>query len=671
MNIIEEFTSILNTLRKAASEYYIHLKPIMPDEEYDKLIVRARELEGLVPQDILEIEKKKGSPLWEVNESFSSVSGFETVRHDVPMISIRTEVDTSDTPIHEFLKRVTNSLHPSEASGVTYVAEPKYDGLAISLKYEYGSLSAAITRGDTHEGSNVINNVKTIVNIPKYLGPNIYDFEVRGEILCPLASFKRLNEELVASGKEPYANPRNAAAGMLRSHDSSVCAKSGLVFIAYRTIDLECKTHSNAMAVLDEMGFTVTHPVRTAADAKGLYGFYKEIEENRLSLPYEIDGVVYKVNQLHLQDKLGYTGKDLNWAVAHKFKAQKARTLLKDIKIQVGRTGRITPMAVLEPVYVGGTTVVSATFHNEDHIKNKDFRIGDTVIVHRAGDVVPEVDSVDFDMRTGELPVYVFPTTCPVCGSPLKRQEGEALHYCTGASKCPAQKALRLVHAASRPILDIEGLGISMIESLSEKNILNTVADFWKLTEEDFATIGVSPLVAAKILKVIQERRSIDMWRVLASLGINLLGKTLSAKLAPQLKDLEHFKNITKEEMLALDDVGVITANYVTTFVTSEAGRNEIEELIKLNLNLKKKEITDHRWPTAVITGKFPGMTREEITDIVQDVMGYRVVSGLSSSVKALICGDKPTKRKVDLAKVMGVEIIDDLDVFIKKKAST
>ena len=202
-----------------------------------------------------------------------------------------------------------------------------------------------------------------------------------------------------------------------------------------------------------------------------------------------------------------------------------------------------------------------------------------------------------------------------------------------------------------------------MIESLSEKNILNTVADFWKLTEEDFATIGVSPLVAAKILKVIQERRSIDMWRVLASLGINLLGKTLSAKLAPQLKDLEHFKNITKEEMLALDDVGVITANYVTTFVTSEAGRNEIEELIKLNLNLKNKEITDHRWPTAVITGKFPGMTREEVIDVVQNVMMYRVVSGLSSSVSALICGNNPTKRKVDLAKLMNIQIIEDLEI--------
>lgn len=664
MNIIEEFTSILSTLRKAASEYYIHLKPIMPDEEYDKLIVRARELEGLVPQDILEIEKKKGSPLWEVNESFSSVSGFETVRHDVPMISIRTEVDTTDTPIHEFLKRVTNSLHPSEASGATYVAEPKYDGLAISLKYVYGSLKAAITRGDTYEGSNVINNVMTIANVPKYLGSNIYTCEVRGEILCPLPRFKQINAELVAAGKDPYVNPRNAAAGILRSHDSSVCAKAGLIFIAYRAIDLfDAQTHVDSMDILDGIGFTVSQPLMVTSTAEGLYNFYKEIEEKRLSLPYEIDGVVYKVNQFHLQDKLGFTGKDLNWAIAHKFKAQKARTLLKDIKIQVGRTGRITPMAVLEPVYVGGTTVVSATFHNEDHIKNKDFRIGDTVIVHRAGDVVPEVDSVDFDMRTGELPVYVFPTMCPVCGSPLKRQEGEALHYCTGASKCPAQKALRLVHAASRPILDIEGLGISMIESLCEKNILNTVADFWKLTVEDFATIGVSPLVAAKILKVIQERRSIDMWRVLASLGINLLGKTLSAKLAPQLKDLEHFKNITKEEMLALDDVGVITANYVTTFVTSEAGRNEIEELIKLNLNLKKKEITDHRWPTAVITGKFPGMTREEVIDVVQNVMMYRVVSGLSSSVSALICGNNPTKRKVDLAKLMNIQIIEDLKI--------
>lgn len=659
MNIIEEFTSILNTLRKAASEYYIHLKPTMPDEEYDKLIVRARELEGLVPQDILEIEKKKGSPLWEVNEKYPVLAGFTTAKHDYPMVSIRTETDTSKEPAIAFVERVRKAL---SGVPVTFVAEPKFDGLAISLRYVAGELYMAVTRGDTIEGNVVTENIKTIKNIPKAV-EHYTPFEVRGEVMCPIKQFNRINQELIDQGKEPYANPRNAAAGKLRTLDVAECAAAQLMFVPYQVFDETgsfSNYHTEAMDILKDMGFT-PYASNACHGADDLYMSYENINATRSTFPYEIDGVVYKVNEFIYQEMLGITGKDINWAVAHKFVPEVKTTVLRDIKIQVGRTGRITPVAVVDPVFVAGTTITSPTLHNEDNIKKKDIRIGDTVYIQRAGDVVPELAGVDLSKRPADSVPWVIPDKCPVCQSPIVRQPGEALHYCTGASKCSAQKTLRLTNACSRLILDIEGLGPSTISALADANVLNTIADIWKLTEQDFINVGVSPLVAKKTLKVINERRTIDMWRVLAALGINLMGKTLSAKLAPQLKDLQEFKEITKEKLLALDDVGVITANYITTFTNSEAGIAEIDALIALNLNLKNKELPAANLPTAVVTGKFPGMTREELIDFVQDVLGYRVVSGLSSTVKVLICGDKPTKRKVDLAKVMGVEIITNL----------
>jgi DNA ligase (NAD+) len=658
-SIDEEFVSLLDHLRLLANDYYINLKPVVPDSEYDKLLVQAREMENKVSLRTLLNEKKKGSPLWQINEKYPKLLGFTTAKHDVPMVSIRTETDTAEQPAIDFVDRVHKALGNVP---VTFVAEPKFDGLAISLKFLAGELSIAITRGDTIEGNVVTENIRTIKNIPKFVD-HYTPFEVRGEVMCPIKQFNRINQELIEQGKEPYANPRNAAAGKLRTLDVAECAAAQLMFVPYRVIDNTGsfgETHIESMKKLEAMGFM---PCWQDLDknANDLYASYIMIEGTRAQCPYEIDGVVYKVNEFKHQEKLGITGKDINWAVAHKFVPEAKTTILRDIKIQVGRTGRITPVAVTDPVFVAGTMISSPTLHNEDNIKKKDLRIGDTVFIHRAGDVVPELDSVDLSKRPADAVPWVMPDKCPVCQSPLVRQPGEALHYCTGASKCSAQKALRLTNACSRLILDIEGLGQSTIKALSDKGILNDISDIWKLTQEDFIVVGVSPLVAKKTLKVINERRTIDMWRVLAALGINLMGKTLSAKLAPQLKDLQDFKEITKEKLLALDDVGAITANYITTFTSSDAGIAEIDALIALNLNLKNKELPAANLPTAVITGKFAGLTREEVVDIVQDVMGYRVVSGLSSSVKALICGDKPTKRKVDLAKVMAIKIITDL----------
>jgi DNA ligase (NAD+) len=658
-SIDEEFVSLLDHLRLLANDYYINLKPVVPDSEYDKLLVQAREMENKVSLRTLLNEKKKGSPLWQINEKYPKLLGFTTAKHDVPMVSIRTETDTAEQPAIDFVDRVHKALGNVP---VTFVAEPKFDGLAISLKFLAGELSIAITRGDTIEGNVVTENIRTIKNIPKFVD-HYTPFEVRGEVMCPIKQFNRINQELIEQGKEPYANPRNAAAGKLRTLDVAECAAAQLMFVPYRVIDNTGsfgETHIESMMKLEAMGFM---PCWQDLDknANDLYASYIMIEGTRAQCPYEIDGVVYKVNEFKHQEKLGITGKDINWAVAHKFVPEAKTTILRDIKIQVGRTGRITPVAVVDPVFVAGTMISSPTLHNEDNIKKKDLRIGDTVFIHRAGDVVPELDSVDLSKRPTDAVPWVMPDKCPVCQSPLVRQPGEALHYCTGASKCSAQKALRLTNACSRLILDIEGLGQSTIKALSDKGILNDISDIWKLTQEDFIVVGVSPLVAKKTLKVINERRTIDMWRVLAALGINLMGKTLSAKLAPQLKDLQDFKEITKEKLLALDDVGAITANYITTFTSSDAGIAEIDALIALNLNLKNKELPAANLPTAVITGKFAGLTREEVVDIVQDVMGYRVVSGLSSSVKALICGDKPTKRKVDLAKVMAIKIITDL----------
>jgi DNA ligase (NAD+) len=505
--------------------------------------------------------------------------------------------------------------------------------------------------------------------IPESIG-FLGELEVRGELLLPTESLEQANTYRVLHGQPPYANCRNAVAGIVRMKDMPAELGKLLRFMAYdafsksRTFDSQYLK----MDFLNSQGFItrstrVSYSVLDGVGESYIPTFYERAEEERANLGYDIDGVVYKVDNIELQGRMGMSNGHPNWAIAHKFEPETAFTELLGIKVQVGRTGRITPMAVLKPVQVGGVEVSSATLHHEDHIKDKDFRIGDTVIVHRAGDVVPEVVGVAIpdSKERRQRPVYSFPDKCPVCGSALLRLPDEKLHYCTGGADCKEQTALRLINAASRTVLNFDGLGEQFITALEAQGSLHNVADFWYLTLADFEKAGISTLVGEKILAVINSRRKSDMWRLIAALGIRLVGPTTAKVLASHIERIDQLVDLTKETLMSLDDIGEGTARSILAYTQSPAGSEELMALGSLGLELIPSKKVSKGLPLAVVTGSFPGYTRDEVKEMVTYVMGYKVVGGLSSSVKALIVGNNPTKRKVDLAKTMGIQILSDL----------
>lgn len=665
-----EAKALAERLVEAQKAYHSTDTPIMTDAEYDaaKRAVEAFEAES--GEKVGVDYQKVGAPVQE---------GYKKVKHTRPMVSLRTCVDTSITPIEEFVQKVVQAARtwPGYDGEIGFVLEHKYDGIALSNKYLQGKLTLVATRGDTIEGEDVTRIMKSIDCIPNTIGfPG--ELEVRGELLLPTDSLEVANAWRVLHKQKPYDNCRNAVAGIVRMKDMPPELGRLLRFMAYDAFSSSRSFESQylKMDFLNSQGF-ITRSTRVSYSVLDTVGesyiptFYEKSEEERSSLGYDIDGVVYKVDNIELQNRMGSLDNHPNWAIAHKFEPETAFTELLDIKIQVGRTGRITPMAVLAPVRVGGVEVSSATLHNEDHIKNlegkmnSDLRIGDTVIVHRAGDVIPEVAGVVPTTLSehAKRPAYVFPAACPVCGSPLLRLPDEKLHYCTGGADCKEQTALRLINAASRTILNLDGLGESYIADLERQGSLHDVSDFWHLRMEDFERAGVSPLVAEKILSVIQSRRSTDLWRVIAALGIRLVGKSTAMAIAGHIEKISQLLDLTKKALVEIDDIGEGTAKSILAYTQSPAGSQEVYNLAALGLELKPSKPAAKGLPTAVVTGSFPDLTREEIKSVVQDVLGYKVVGGLSKSVQALIVGKNPTQRKVDLAKEMGITIIDELQI--------
>jgi DNA ligase (NAD+) len=558
---------------------------------------------------------------------------------------------------------------PSYDGEIGFVLEHKFDGIALSNRYMQGKLEVVATRGDGIEGEDVTRILKTVDCIPQSIG-FLGELEVRGELLLPTESLEQANTYRVLHGQPPYANCRNAVAGIVRMKDMPHELGKLLRFMAYDAFSKSRTFESQylKMDFLNSQGFItrstrVSYSVLDGVGESYIPTFYERAEEERANLGYDIDGVVYKVDNIELQGRMGMSNGYPNWAIAHKFEPETAFTELLGIKVQVGRTGRITPMAVLKPVQVGGVEVSSATLHHEDHIKDKDFRIGDTVIVHRAGDVVPEVVGVAIpdSKERRQRPVYSFPDKCPVCGSALLRLPDEKLHYCTGGADCKEQTALRLINAASRTVLNFDGLGEQFITALEAQGSLHNVADFWYLTLADFEKAGISTLVGEKILAVINSRRKSDMWRVIAALGIRLVGPTTAKVLASHIDRIDQLVDLTKETLMSLDDIGEGTARSILAYTQSPAGSEELMALGSLGLDLIPSKKVSKSLPLAVVTGSFPGYTRDEVKEMVTYVMGYKVVGGLSSSVKALIVGNNPTKRKVDLAKTMGIQILSDL----------
>ncbi len=642
--------------------YYVLDNPIIPDAEYDRLFRELRELEEKYPE-----LQTPDSPTRRVGGR--PLEGFEPVRHTVPMLSIRTETDTGPGGALAFDARVRKALGlPADAPPVEYAAELKFDGLAISLRYEHGVLTRAATRGDGETGEDVTQNIRTIHRIPLRLGGDPPPLlEVRGEVFMSRPDFERYNEKQRRAGRPTLVNPRNGAAGSVRQLDPKVTAERPLSFYAYGIGETAGwrlpPTHS---AVLDAlMGFGV--PVcehRTIARGVGeLVAFHDRILAMRDALPFDIDGVVYKVNSLAQQAELGFVSREPRWAVAHKYPPQEVLTTVEAIDVQVGRTGAITPVARLAPVFVGGVTVTNATLHNEDEIRRKDIRIGDTVIVRRAGDVIPEVVGVLRERRPATAKEFVMPKSCPVCGSAIERPQDEAVARCTGGLYCPAQRKQALIHFGSRRAMDIEGLGEKLVDQLVDAGLVKTPADLYALDAGRLAALErMGEKSAANLLDEIERSKRPSLARFIFALGIRNVGESTARDLARHFGSLEALMRADESGLMAVPDVGPVVAASIRNFFAERHNRDVIAGLLEAGVRPTGEERVAAAAGIAgkifVLTGTLPGMTRDEARSLIE-ARGGKVTGSVSSKTDFVVAGAEPGS-KLDKARQLGIRVLDE-----------
>jgi DNA ligase (NAD+) len=647
--------------------YYVLDTPSVPDAEYDRLMRQLQSLEAQFPQLIV-----PESPTQRVGGQ--PAEGFEEVRHRTPMLSLANAFSAEE--IQQFHDRVIKGL---ETRHVCYVAEPKLDGVAISLRYEAGRLVQAATRGDGATGEDVTLNVRTINAIPLHLQqrreqpgqslawPSV--FEVRGEIYMPLAGFDDWNEQARREGGKELVNPRNAAAGSLRQLDPQVTAKRPLAFYAYSAVATGGMpdSHFEVLQSLRAWGFPVNPEVRRVQDAAGCIAYYSGLAAKRDTLPYDIDGVVFKVESRDEQETLGFVSRAPRWAIAQKFPAQEEVTRLLDIDIQVGRTGALTPVARLEPVFVGGVTVTNATLHNLDEIRRKDVRAGDWVVVRRAGDVIPEVARVVLERRDGEPAEFQMPVSCPVCASAVERIEGEAVFRCSGGLFCPAQRKQSIMHFVSRRAMDIEGLGEKLADQLVEKDLVRSVADLYRLTREQL--IGLERMggkSADNLLQALERSKTPDLDRLLYALGIREVGEVTARSLARHFGTLERITAASEEELIEVADVGPVVAGHVHAFF-QEAHNNEIiASLAQAGLQWKAVEVNLGEQPLAgqswVLTGAL-GMPRAKAKNMLES-LGAKVSGSVSGKTSVVLAGDA-AGSKLKKAQSLGIEVISEAEFLL------
>ncbi len=638
--------------------YYVLDEPRVPDAEYDRHLRELQDLEAEHPDLATPdspTQRVGGAPL----------DAFEEVRHVTPMLSLANAF--SEEEASEFDRRAREGL---EVESVTYAAEPKLDGVAISLSYRDGELVRAATRGDGTRGENVTANVRTIAAVPLRLRGAGWpaELEVRGEIYMPLAGFEAFNEKARAAGERTLVNPRNAAAGSLRQLDPKMTAARPLAFFAYSTTTRQGlpSSQSGALATLKEWGFPVNPEVTTVEGLEGLLAYYAALGEKRAGLAYDIDGVVYKVDDFEAQDTLGFVSRAPRWALAHKFPAQEEITTLLAIDVQVGRTGALTPVARLEPVFVGGVTVTNATLHNEDEIRRKDVRPGDQVIVRRAGDVIPEVVRALTDRRTEELAPFVMPETCPVCGSAVERIEDEAVARCTGGLVCAAQVKQHIQHFASRKALDIEGLGEKLVDQLVETGLVSTVADLFHLEAEQLAGLErMGEKSAANLVAAITAARRPELGRLLFALGIREVGEVTANNLARHFRSLEALEAASLEDLEAVPDVGPIMAAHVRAFFDEPHNLDVIAALRAAGLDYVVPEVVEGPKPLAgetwVLTGTL-SMPRIKAKNYLE-TLGAKVSGSVSGKSSAVLAGEN-AGSKLAKAEKLGVRVLDE-EAFI------
>ena len=656
-NLADRYTFLQVELARLEHAYYVLDNPIVPDSEYDRLY-----------RELLDIEA--AHPEWITSESLSQRVGgtalkvFDSVTHAVPMLSLNNAFEDAD--LIAFDRRCRESLHVDQ---VNYAAELKFDGLAISLRYENGSLVRAATRGDGSSGEDVTANIKTIRAIPlKLTGKNIPAvLEVRGEVFMYLKDFQKMNEQASAQGEKEFANPRNAAAGSLRQLDSKITAKRPLSFFAYGLGALEPqswlpKTHEELLNAYVTFGLPVCSERCVLKSVEDILTFYKEVGAKRDSLPYDIDGVVYKVNSLAEQARLGFVSRAPRFALAHKFPAQEALTTVLGIDVQVGRTGAITPVARLAPIEVGGVTVTNATLHNEDEVKRKDVRIGDTVSVRRAGDVIPEVVYVVKERRPAKTTEFVMPTNCPVCESHIERLADEAVARCSGGLFCGAQRKQALIHFAHRRALDIEGLGEKIVDQLVDHNLVRTPADLYRLGFTAIANLErMGEKSADNLIQSINQSRNTTLARFIFALGIRHVGETTAKDLANHYQSMHALMDAEIEDLLTVKDVGPVVADSIISFMEETHNREVIEQLLAsgMQLSVEEKVISAAVvGKTFVLTGTFPTMTRDEAKDLLEKA-GAKVAGSVSKKTDYVVAGTD-AGSKLTKAEELGVSVIDE-----------
>ena len=642
--------------------YYVLDNPTLPDAEYDRLFRELQQLEHDYPQLIT-----NSSPTQRIGAT--PLAAFSQITHRLPMLSLNNAFDAAE--VEAFDRRIREGL---AVDSVDYAVEPKFDGLAVSLCYENGVFKTGATRGDGNTGEDITLNLKTIKSIPLSLPvinpPSL--LEVRGEVLMLKADFLKLNQRQQAKGEKEFANPRNAAAGSLRQLDPGITATRQLTFFAYGVglyegMLMPQDTHSHVLNYLVGLHFPVAKECRVVSGLPALLSYFDAIAAQRERLPYAIDGVVYKINNLSQQEKLGFVSRAPRFAIAHKFPAEEAVTELLGIDVQVGRTGALTPVARLKPVFVGGVTVTNATLHNADEIARKDVRIGDTVIVRRAGDVIPEVVSVILEKRLPNAPFFALPSACPVCGAKAVRIPGEAVSRCTGGLFCPAQRKQAILHFASRRAMDIEGLGERLVDQIVDQAIVRTPADLYRLGLSALANLErMAQKSASNIVRAIERSKRTTLARFIFALGIRNVGEATAKDLAAHLGSMDRLMQSNNEQLQQIPDIGPIVAQSIVDFFAENHNREVIEQLRACGVHWDEhagisalsSAVAPLNGKTFVLTGTLPTMSREEAKEKIE-ALGGTVSGSVSKKTDFVVVGTDPGS-KYDKAVNLGVPILDE-----------
>ncbi|ENM3765968.1 NAD-dependent DNA ligase LigA [Vibrio cholerae] len=659
-NVEQKLTELRQILHEHGVRYYVEDAPTIPDAEYDRLMRELLELEAAHPELM-----SSDSPSLRVGGR--PLDAFESVVHEIPMLSLDNAFD--DSELDSFYRRMTDRIPAVQHSA--FCCEPKLDGLAVSLLYENGVLTRAATRGDGTTGENITENVRTIKSIPLRLQGADFPtrLEVRGEVFMPKAGFEALNARALKKGEKQFVNPRNAAAGSLRQLDSKITAQRPLAFYAYSVGVIEggelATSHYQRFLQLKGWGLPICPETKLVTSLTEVKAFYQDILQRRQSLAYEIDGVVIKVDDIQLQERLGFVARAPRWAIAYKFPAQEELTLLNYVEFQVGRTGAITPVAKLEPVFVGGVTVSNATLHNADEIERLGVMVGDTVVIRRAGDVIPQIVSVVLERRPENAKSIVFPTRCPVCQSDVERVEGEAVARCSGGLICQAQRKEALKHFVSRKAMDVEGLGDKVIEQLVDREMVSTPADLFRLRAGELTILErMGPKSAQNVIDALNKAKQTTLPKFLYALGIREVGEATALNLAQHFLSLEAIQQASLEQFIEVPDVGVVVASHLQAFFAQDRNQQVINELLEQGITWPALTAAPVAVDSAlagkivVLTGSFTQLSRNDAKAALQ-ALGAKVTGSVSKNTDIVFAGEAAGSKLAKAAE-LGIQVFDE-----------